>query len=133
MVQNKIVQIRILNLFAFYNFHISCQGIYFEPRTNCLFGNKCGERGIRTPGPVTVNGFQDRRIRPLCHLSNGVQKYAIRMSFAKSNEKVFDSIPKPVPNHHHPSKYQYDTHCLIFGTQFDPQTPTCIGCNQLPQ
>jgi len=29
-----------------------------------------GERGIRTPGPVTVNGFQDRRIRPLCHLSS---------------------------------------------------------------
>ncbi len=27
------------------------------------------ERGIRTPGPLTVNGFQDRRIRPLCHLS----------------------------------------------------------------
>jgi hypothetical protein len=26
-------------------------------------------RGIRTPGPVTVNGFQDRRIRPLCHPS----------------------------------------------------------------
>ena len=36
------------------------------------FGDLCfvgGERGIRTPGPVTVNGFQDRRIRPLCHLS----------------------------------------------------------------
>ncbi len=32
-------------------------------------GGHCGERGIRTPGPVTVNGFQDRRIRPLCHLS----------------------------------------------------------------
>ena len=29
----------------------------------------CGERGIRTPGPVKINGFQDRRIRPLCHLS----------------------------------------------------------------
>ena len=28
-----------------------------------------GRRGIRTPGPVTVNGFQDRRIRPLCHPS----------------------------------------------------------------
>ncbi len=28
-----------------------------------------GERGIRTPGPVKINGFQDRRIRPLCHLS----------------------------------------------------------------
>ena len=31
-----------------------------------IFG---GERGIRTPGPVTVNGFQDRRDRPLCHSS----------------------------------------------------------------
>jgi hypothetical protein len=30
-----------------------------------------GERGIRTPGPVTVNGFQDRRVKPLCHLSGG--------------------------------------------------------------
>ncbi len=29
----------------------------------------CGERGIRTPGSVTFNGFQDRRNRPLCHLS----------------------------------------------------------------
>ena len=29
----------------------------------------CGERGIRTPGGVTLNGFQDHRIRPLCHLS----------------------------------------------------------------
>ncbi|MDE5688044.1 MAG: hypothetical protein K2I18_05395, partial [Paramuribaculum sp.] len=25
--------------------------------------------GIRTPGGVTLNGFQDRRNRPLCHLS----------------------------------------------------------------
>ena len=29
-----------------------------------------GERGIRTPGPVTVNSFQDCRIRPLCHFSS---------------------------------------------------------------
>ncbi len=28
-----------------------------------------GERGIRTPGGITHNGFQDRRIKPLCHLS----------------------------------------------------------------
>ncbi len=28
-----------------------------------------GERGIRTPGTLQFNGFQDRRIRPLCHLS----------------------------------------------------------------
>ncbi len=28
-----------------------------------------GGRGIRTPGGVTLNGFQYRRIRPLCHSS----------------------------------------------------------------
>ena len=32
-----------------------------------------GERGIRTPGGVTLNGFQDRRNRPLCHLSCGLR------------------------------------------------------------
>ena len=31
----------------------------------------CGERGIRTPGTSQFNGFQDRRNRPLCHLSLG--------------------------------------------------------------
>ncbi len=28
-----------------------------------------GKRGIRTPGASQLIGFQDRRIRPLCHLS----------------------------------------------------------------
>ena len=28
-----------------------------------------GERGIRTPGGVTLNGFRDRPVRPLRHLS----------------------------------------------------------------
>ena len=28
-----------------------------------------GERGIRTPGGLTLNGFQDRRFRPLSQLS----------------------------------------------------------------
>ena len=40
-----------------------------------------GERGIRTPEPVTVNGFQDRRIRPLCHFS--ATKVGIRTCFPK--------------------------------------------------
>ncbi len=35
----------------------------------------CGERGIRTPGPVTVNSFQDCRNRPLCHFSNMSQPF----------------------------------------------------------
>ena len=33
----------------------------------------CGERGIRTPGTSQFNGFQDRRNRPLCHLSSRFQ------------------------------------------------------------
>jgi hypothetical protein len=33
-----------------------------------MFG---GEGGIRTPGALPHNGFQDRRIRPLCHFSGG--------------------------------------------------------------
>ena len=35
----------------------------------------CGGRGIRTPGGVTLNSFQDCRIRPLCHSSNNGCKY----------------------------------------------------------
>jgi hypothetical protein len=31
-----------------------------------------GERGIRTPGGVTLAGFQDQCIRPLCHFSMSV-------------------------------------------------------------
>ena len=34
-----------------------------------IFSVSCGERGIRTPGGVTLNSFQDCRIRPLCHFS----------------------------------------------------------------
>ena len=41
-----------------------------------------GERGIRTPGPLQVNGFQDRRNRPLCHLSTG--KSTINLKITKA-------------------------------------------------
>jgi hypothetical protein len=37
-----------------------------------------GEGGIRTPGrESTVNGFQDRRFKPLSHLSSGHLEYPI--------------------------------------------------------
>ena len=50
-----------------------------HPFDICAFS---GERGIRTPGGVTLNGFQDRRNRPLCHLSiMVVMKYAERTRF----------------------------------------------------
>ena len=47
-----------------------------KPSASTL-GFFCGERGIRTPGGVTLNGFQDRRIRPLCHFSNGCKYTAL--------------------------------------------------------
>ena len=31
-----------------------------------------GEKGIRTPGAFQLSGFQDRRNRPLCHLSGSI-------------------------------------------------------------
>ena len=40
--------------------------------TTIVMGFFCGERGIRTPGGVTLNSFQDCRIRPLCHFSYAV-------------------------------------------------------------
>ena len=40
-----------------------------EQPCGCSF---CGKRGIRTPGGVTLVGFQDRCNRPLCHLSSYV-------------------------------------------------------------
>ena len=50
-----------------------CAPFFNGGSANSLISNKLadfsGERGIRTPGPVKINGFQDRRIRPLCHLS----------------------------------------------------------------
>ncbi len=40
-----------------------------------------GERGIRTPGALRLSGFQDRRIRPLCHPSYGlIESYMLKMS-----------------------------------------------------
>ena len=38
--------------------------------SDSFFILSCGERGIRTPGASQLNGFQDRRNRPLCHLSS---------------------------------------------------------------
>ena len=40
-----------------------------------IYSVTSGERGIRTPGGVTLNSFQDCRIRPLCHFSMCECKY----------------------------------------------------------
>ncbi len=53
-----------------------------------MFMGFCGERGIRTPGPVTVNSFQDYRNRPLCHLSLNSDANGI-VVFSGANIKCF--------------------------------------------
>ena len=47
----------------------------------------CGELGIRTPGPVTVNSFQDCRNRPLCQLSGDKSTKPVRIG--KSDNAFF--------------------------------------------
>ena len=84
-------------------------------KTRCLFCNLlifsiyCGETGIRTLGTSQYNGFQDRRNRPLCHLSKtplrstfflkAVQRYAfilklqiVRYFFCQKNFKSYFCI-----------------------------------------
>ncbi len=51
---------------------------------NSLFSSRFrGEGGIRTPGTSQFNGFQDRRNRPLCHLSKCGCKYKDFILFSK--------------------------------------------------
>ncbi len=62
------MQICMLELTFIHNLHTFKILFYYY---FCYFLNSlCREKGIRTPGGLTLNGFQDRRNRPLCHLSN---------------------------------------------------------------
>ena len=65
-----------LQYFFFVSTHISIQQVdvympiyKIRALSDSFFILCCGERGIRTPGASQLNGFQDRRNRPLCHLS----------------------------------------------------------------
>ncbi len=54
----------------------------------------CGKRGIRTPGALQLNGFQDRRNRPLCHLS-GHKKYNLFFDLSKPVTGRYGTVPQP--------------------------------------
>jgi hypothetical protein len=56
-----------------------------NPKLSFRVCNTGGERGIRTPGPVTVNSFQDCRIRPLCHFSS----MSLSLLIASANIRTF--------------------------------------------
>ena len=53
---------------------------------------KSGETGIRTPGTSQYNGFQDRRNRPLCHLSKRGCKYKGKFKYTKERIYFFSKI-----------------------------------------
>ncbi len=55
-----------------------------------------GERGIRTPGRLPYDGFRDRYLKPLRHLSNGRKRIANRRAFAKTRPALY------WPHAHHP-------------------------------
>ena len=50
-----------------------------------------GERGIRTPGGLTLNGFQDRRFRPLSQLSGFYFQHTLCVR--ERRERIPDSGP----------------------------------------
>lgn len=52
-----------------YNDFFSCFEGFCDDHFAVTLKPFSGERGIRTPGTSQFNGFQDRRNRPLCHLS----------------------------------------------------------------
>ena len=57
-------------------------------RKTLIFKVYCGERGIRTPGGLTLNGFQDRRNRPLCHLSENPSGFSRTIFCISSAERT---------------------------------------------
>ncbi len=70
-----------------------------SPVNLATYRTLCGERGIRTPGTSQYAGFQDRCIRPLCHLSMGCkisgcvnEKTLASVSIRKRRER--DSNPR---------------------------------------
>ena len=66
----------------------------------------CGEGGIRTPGASQLNGFQDRRNRPLCHLSGckSITDFRFCQIFPPGNskspgQKNSPEKQDPIPKH----------------------------------
>lgn len=63
----------------------------YKKKKSCKFeltGVLSGERGIRTPGGLTLNGFQDRRNRPLCHLSENPSGFSRTIFCISSAERT---------------------------------------------
>ena len=73
----------------FYKTHYKLSPKNKPPLIVGVYKGLSGERGIRTPGGVTLNSFQDCRIRPLCHFSIGVANI-----HDFENKKIIETLPK---------------------------------------
>ena len=74
----KFTPQKLINQLPFVSRHYACEKICphnavkqkkMSSHRHLFASCFCGKRGIRTPGTSQFNGFQDRRNRPLCHLS----------------------------------------------------------------
>ena len=67
-----------------------------SPDRGTLAWGNGGEGGIRTPGPLRVNGFQDRRLKPLGHLSGlRVQEYPMYLPGHMDEDQVAEMRSNP--------------------------------------
>ena len=66
--------------------HLSKEQVKYITVLNCKI---LGERGIRTPGDSRLNGFQDRLLRPLGHLSNQDSHYSDTIIFCQVNHPIY--------------------------------------------
>ena len=69
LTENELVVFFVCSVFYILGCKIGC--LFYNL---LIFSVYCGERGIRTPGTSQFNGFQDRRNRPLCHLSLSLRR-----------------------------------------------------------
>ncbi len=64
-----------------------------------MYAKSGRERGIRTPGGVTLNGFQDRRFQPLSHLPPYFVKKDVEIGGDTQIRTGESRLCRPMPYH----------------------------------
>ena len=95
--KNKENSCRVTWLEQILKFQKIRPSLFFGCKNGCKSHNYliytlyCGERGIRTPGTSQYNGFQDRRDRPLCHLSKTSCREVLSFKSDAKVQLIFES------------------------------------------
>ena len=98
----KAVMLCMPWLFPFPKMEASFLLFHEKSQALCAWLSCCGEWGIRTPGTSRYNGFQDRRNRPLCQLSEAkvVNDLELTNPFEKKwqirRKGLFGRVSKPL-------------------------------------